>query len=114
VASYEDESEATRAHDRALFGGTPAERPTYYAERSPVTYADQVQAPVLIIAGSNDSHCPRRQIMNYVEQLRRHGKQFAYYEFDAGHGSLDVAEQVAQQELQISFARRFLPRAGRR
>ena len=108
AAAYEDEMEATRADDRALFGGTPAERPEYYAERSPITFVSQIQAPVLIVAGRNDPHCPYRQIANYVGRLRAYRKVYHLHEFDAGHGSLDIVEQILQQALQLEFVSRHL------
>jgi acetyl esterase/lipase len=111
-AGYEFESEFVRAHDNRLFGGTPTELPDYYAERSPLTYADRVRAPLLIIAGRNDAHCPHQQIMTYVQRLRLYGKRFVLHEFYGGHGALDVAEQLAQQEKQILFARCALSEAG--
>jgi acetyl esterase/lipase len=108
VAAYEDEMEPLRAFDRALFGGTPEEIPQHYVERSPITYVDRVRVPVLITAGRNDPRCPIRQIENYLERLRGRGHPHTFYEFDAGHGSLLVEEQIHQMELQIEFAHRHL------
>jgi acetyl esterase/lipase len=108
VAAFEDEMEPLRAFDRALFGGTPQEIPERYAERSPITYALRVRAPLLIIAGRNDPRCPIRQIENYLERLRELGHPHEFYEFDAGHSSLVVDEQIRQLEAQIYFAHRHL------
>ena len=55
-----------QALDRALFGGSPDEVPELYRERNPLTYVDAVEAPLLILAGENDSRCPIRQVWNYV------------------------------------------------
>src|SRR5262249_52001479 len=46
--AFRDEAETLRAMDRSLFGGTPAERPDLYEERSPLTYILDVRAPLLI------------------------------------------------------------------
>jgi acetyl esterase/lipase len=108
AAAYEDEMEPLKAFDRSLFGGTPAERPDFYRERSPITYAEQVRAPVLILAGRNDPRCPIRQIENYVVRLRQLGRPFQYYEFEAGHSSWVVEERIRQIETQIDFAHRHL------
>ena len=62
-----------QALDRALFGGSPAAVPALYTERSPLTYVDAVEAPLLILAGENDSRCPIRQVWNYVGRLRARG-----------------------------------------
>jgi len=108
VAAYEDEMEGLRAFDRSLFGGTPDEVPDRYRESSPITYVDDVKAPVFISAGANDPRCPIRQIDNYLERLRERGADFSVYRFDAGHGSLVVDERIRQTEVQLSFARSHL------
>lgn len=108
VAAYEDEMEPLKAFDRALFGGTPAERPDFYRERSPITYVDRVRVPVLVTAGRNDPRCPVRQIENYLAGLRELGLPHEFYEFDAGHSSMVVEERIRQLERQIGFAHRHL------
>lgn len=108
VAAFEDEMEPLKAFDRALFRGTPAERPAFYRERSPITYADRLQVPVLVVAGRNDPRCPIRQIENYLARLRQLGKAYEYYEFEAGHASMVVDEQIRQLERQIDFVHRHL------
>ena len=77
VAAYEDEMEPLRAYDRALFGGSPHDVPDAYRDSSPITYVDDVRAPVLILAGENDPRCPIRQIDNYLDALAERGKSYA-------------------------------------
>jgi dipeptidyl aminopeptidase/acylaminoacyl peptidase len=108
LAAFEDEMEPLKAFDRALFGGTPSEMPGHYIDRSPITYVERVRVPVLVVAGRNDPRCPIRQIENYVSRLRELGKPHQLYEFEAGHSSLVVEEQIRQMELQLEFAHRHL------
>jgi dipeptidyl aminopeptidase/acylaminoacyl peptidase len=108
VAAYEDEMEPLKAFDRSLFGGTPVERPDFYRERSPITFADRVRVPVLVTAGRNDPRCPIRQIENYLGRLSELGRPHERYEFDAGHSSMVVEERIRQLELQIDFVHRHL------
>jgi dipeptidyl aminopeptidase/acylaminoacyl peptidase len=108
AAAYEDEMEPLKAFDRALFGGSPADIPEVYRERSPITHVDRVRVPVFITAGTNDPRCPVRQIEQYVARLRDAGKPHEVYRYDAGHGSLVVDEQIRQAELEIDFAARHL------
>ena len=55
-------------------------------ERSPITYAEKVKAPVCIIAGQNDSRTPLRPVLRYVERLMNSGKTFEVHILpDAGH-----------------------------
>jgi dienelactone hydrolase len=108
VAAYDDEMEALQAFDRSLFGGSPVEVPERYHASSPITYVDEVTAPVLVMAGENDPRCPIRQIDNYLARLRDLGKDHEVYRYDAGHGSLVVEERIRQMAKTIDFARKHL------
>ena len=114
LLAYEDEMEQLRAFDRSLFGGSPDEKPDAYRDSSPLTYVDQVRAPVLILAGENDPRCPIRQIENYLDALaaRPGHPPYEVYQFEAGHGSMVVEERIRQVALEIDFARRHLPTAA--
>ncbi len=103
VTAFRDEAPALQAFDRTLFGGDPEEVGDLYVERSPLTYVDRVTAPVLIIAGDNDSRCPIRQVMNYVEALQARGGTVEIYRFDAGHGSMVIEERVRQMRAELEF-----------
>lgn len=106
--SYEDESDAMRGIQRAYFGGAPDEVPDAIRKSSPITYAEQVRAPLLVIQGENDTSCPARQMKVYEEKLRSLGKQIEVHWFNAGHGSLDQEQQVQHQEKMLNFAYRIL------
>ena len=59
-------------------------------------------------AGVNDPRCPIRQVENYVERLERRGAPHEVYRYDAGHGSLVVAETIKQTAIEVHFVRRHL------
>jgi len=101
--AYEDEAETLRAYDRGLMGGTPQEKPEAFAVSSPITYAAQVKAPLLIIQGRNDTRCPPRSIEVYETKMKELGKPIEVYWFDAGHGSLQVEQRIDQQERMMRF-----------
>ena len=84
LAAYADEMEQLRAFDRALFGGSPEQRPEVYRASSPLTYVDAVAAPVLVLAGENDPRCPIRQIDNYLDALAARRATYEVSRFDAG------------------------------
>jgi dipeptidyl aminopeptidase/acylaminoacyl peptidase len=109
VAAFEDEMEGLKAFDRSLFGGSPAEVPDAYRKASPLTYVDQVRAPVLILAGANDPRCPIRQIENYLTALAGLDKDHEVYRFDAGHGSFVAEERIRQMAAELAFVRRHVP-----
>ena len=110
VSEYEDENDVLRAYDRALFGGPPDERYlAAYQRASPINYAEQVDAPVLVIQGRNDTRCPARQVEDYEVRLRELGKPIEVVWFDAGHAAYaDVERTISFQERMLEFAQRVL------
>ncbi len=105
---YEDEAETLRGYQRSLFGGTPQEKPEAHAAASPITYAEQVRAPIMVIQGSNDTRCPARQMRGYEAKMRSFGKDFDIHWFAAGHGSLSMETSIEHQEMFMRFAYRVL------
>ncbi|MFQ5923350.1 MAG: S9 family peptidase, partial [Anaerolineales bacterium] len=67
--------------------GHPENDFDFLMSRSPVTYANQVKAPLFIIQGANDPRVPQNESDQFVEQLREQGIEVRYdiYE-DEGHG----------------------------
>jgi dienelactone hydrolase len=108
LAAYEDEAEPLKAYDRSLFGGSPQDVPERYRRASPITYVEAVRAPVILIAGENDSRCPIRQIDNYLARLDALGRVHDVYRFEAGHGSLVVDEQIRQFAVGLDFVQKHL------
>ena len=56
------------------WGGTPVEAFQKLVDHSPLTYAAQVEAPVLLLHGESDVRCPISQSEAYFVQLKRLGK----------------------------------------
>ncbi|MEL6524206.1 MAG: prolyl oligopeptidase family serine peptidase [Chloroflexota bacterium] len=105
---YEDQAETLRGYQRSLFGGTPDDMPEQMAKSSPITYAEQVKAPIQIIQGENDTRCPSRQMHAYEDKMTTLGKHIEMEWFNAGHGSREKEMSVRHQELQLRFAYRVL------
>lgn len=101
---YEDENPFLRQFQEGLFGGTPAEKPEEHRRSSPVTYADRVSAPVLVIQGRNDTRCPARQMQAYEERMLDLAKEITVDWFEAGHGMRVTEEQVEFKEKMLAFA----------
>jgi dienelactone hydrolase/Tol biopolymer transport system component len=108
--AHEDTTDTLRGVRAARFGGTPQEQPERYAASSPITYAKDVQAPVLIIQGRNDTRTPRRSVDAYEAKMKELGKAIEVHWFDAGHGSLVVDQAIEHHALMLDFARRVLAR----
>ena len=105
---YEDEADTLRGYQRALFGGAPDEVPEATRKSSPITYAENINAPILVIQGSNDTRCPARQMRAYEERLKALNKHIYIHWFDAGHGSRAMEQQIEHLELMLRFAYRVL------
>ncbi|MBN9390302.1 MAG: S9 family peptidase [Chloroflexi bacterium] len=81
----------------ALTIGDPAnekDRP-FLDERSPSTYADQIQAAMLVIQGQNDPRVTEIESRELVERLRSEGKSVDYLLFpDEGHDVLKFSNRA--------------------
>lgn len=106
--TYADSSDMLKDYVVAFFNGTPEEQPEQYAASSPISYAAQVTAPVLVMQGRNDSRCPARQMRQYEARLRALGKSIEVHWFEGGHGSYDTAQAIRHQELMLQFTERVL------
>ena len=104
--NYEDSTDILRAYQRMLFGGPPEERREAMLAGSPLTYVDDVRAPVLIIQGRNDTRTPARPMTRYVERLQARGHPVEIDWFDAGHLGSGADDELAirQQARMLEFA----------
>ena len=107
---YEDSADTLKGYQVALFGGTPEEKPDQYAASSPITYVENVKAPVLIIQGRHDTRTPARPIEMYEGKMKSLGKPIEVHWFDAGHlgASAQVEQSIEHQERMLRFAYRTL------
>lgn len=89
--------------------GDPEEDREMLIERSPITYVDQVQAPLLVLQGQNDPRVVKAESDQMVQRLRELGKTVEYEVFeDEGHGFTRRANQLKAFRLAASFLERFL------
>jgi dipeptidyl aminopeptidase/acylaminoacyl peptidase len=63
---------------KAAIGGTPEDCPEEYRIRSPITYVESIEAPVLILHGDADKDCPISQSLLMADALKRSGKQYEF------------------------------------
>jgi dienelactone hydrolase len=106
VAAHYECAPSLRAWDMAVMGGSPMELPELYRERNPMTYVDLVTAPMIVIAGENDSRCPLGSVMVYAHALHVRGKSVEVHTYPGGHHANDVSERVRHIELIVDFFRR--------
>ena len=106
---YEDLSPELQAYDRALLGGTPAQVPELMRDRNPINFVDRVTAPVIFLIGENDTRCPFRQAMAFVDRLRERNHPHEVVLFGTGHGSYDIDEEVRQMRAILEFLAKHVP-----
>jgi dipeptidyl aminopeptidase/acylaminoacyl peptidase len=75
-----------------LWVGDPDEDAEMLKERSPITYVDEIRAPLLVIQGANDPRVVKPESDQIVERLRQNGQTVEYMVFDdEGHGFTKTA-----------------------
>ena len=75
--------------------GDPDEDAEMLRERSPITYVENVRAPLLVIQGANDPRVVKPESDQMVERLRELGRTVEYMVFeDEGHGFTKTANML--------------------
>ncbi len=71
----------------AAWVGDPDTEADFLLSRSPITYADQIVAPLFVIQGANDPRVNKAESDGIVEALRARGVEVRYDVYDdEGHG----------------------------
>ncbi|WP_161569346.1 S9 family peptidase [Halapricum salinum] len=85
-------------------GGTPAENPDLYRERSPIHYVAEIQDPLFIVQGRNDPRVPEGQAEELVSSLRDRDIPHEYLLFeDEGHEITCTENRVKMGNQLVSF-----------
>lgn len=110
AVQYEDTADTLKGIQVALLGGAPEEKQERYTASSPITYAEKVAAPVLIIQGKNDTRTPARPIEMYERKMRDLGKPIEVHWFETGHmgAFMQVEQSIEHQERMMRFAYKCL------
>ena len=75
--------------------GDPDTEAEFLLERSPITYADRIVAPLMVVQGANDPRVARAESDQIVEALRGRGVEVRYDVYpDEGHGFTDRANEI--------------------
>jgi dipeptidyl aminopeptidase/acylaminoacyl peptidase len=105
IMQYEDEPAYFKAIDKERFEGTPETNQEQYIRSSPITYAENIQAPVLIIHGKNDVRCPPQQIKDFIKFLRENKKDILIKWFESGHvgqfTNTDLRSEIMNESIEF-------------
>jgi dipeptidyl aminopeptidase/acylaminoacyl peptidase len=108
VVDWETTVENARAYlgDEVVrkLGGSPDEKPERYEARSPITYVDGIDVPLLVVHGANDPRVPRSEAEQLVASLEERDVDYEYLLFeDEGHGVERTENRVAYMTRMIEF-----------
>ena len=116
VVSWATLFETTRGDLRDYFlreFGDPQADGRLYAERSPITYAERIRAPLLVLQGANDPRVPRSEALQIVRALERSNVPHEYHEYpDEGHGFAKTANRIDALGRIVDWLERYLSEAG--
>lgn len=107
VVDYETTRPDLRPYSEEMIGGSPAEAPERYRERSPINYVEQIRGRLLIVQGAQDPNVTPENVRQVVARLNAAGVPYELLEFaDEGHGISRPANQaVLYRRLADFFAR---------
>jgi dipeptidyl aminopeptidase/acylaminoacyl peptidase len=91
--------------------GNPDTEADFLMERSPITYVDNVRAPLLVMQGANDPRVVKGESDQMVERLRELGREVEYVVFDdEGHGFTKRENQLRAYRLASDWFEQHLLR----
>jgi dipeptidyl aminopeptidase/acylaminoacyl peptidase len=104
LVTFHEETHKFESHyDEYLVGPWPA-AVDLYRERSPVTHADSISDPLLLLQGLDDKVVPPSQAEAIVDALKRRGIPYAYIAFEGeGHGFRKAENVKRADEAHLSF-----------
>ena len=104
LVTFHAETHKFESHyDDYLVGPWP-EAIEVYRERSPVTHADSISDPLLLLQGLDDKVVPPSQSEIIVEALKRRGVPYAYIAFEGeGHGFRKAENIKRAADAHLSF-----------
>ncbi len=93
----------------AAWVGDPDEDAEMLRERSPITWVENVRAPLLVLQGANDPRVVKAESDQMVERLRGMGREVEYVVFpDEGHGFTKRVNTLRGYRLAADFFQRHL------
>jgi dipeptidyl aminopeptidase/acylaminoacyl peptidase len=98
-----------REHFIALMGDPMKDKDRLH-DRSPIYFVDQIKAPVLLLAGSNDPRCPPTEAEQLAGAIKKRGGvvELKVYE-NEGHGFSRLENQIDALTRIADFLKKYAP-----
>jgi dipeptidyl aminopeptidase/acylaminoacyl peptidase len=105
VVDYETTRPDLRPYSEEMMGGSPAQVPERYRERSPINFVDRIRGRLMIVQGLNDPNVTRQNVTDVRRRLDAAGISYELLLFeDEGHG---IAKPENRKHLCRQLARFF-------
>ena len=87
VVDYETTRPDLRPYSEEMMGGSPAQVPERYRERSPINFVERIRGKLLIVQGANDPNVTPQNVTDVRRRLDMAGTPYEVLMFeDEGHG----------------------------
>lgn len=114
ISGLEDASPQLKNSDRIEYGNIDdaADR-AFFTEISPLSYADRIRSPLLVVHGANDPRVPVGEADQIVRAVRHRRGDVEYLRFpDEGHGIAKLQNRVTAYQRIARFLDRVLGNEG--
>jgi dipeptidyl aminopeptidase/acylaminoacyl peptidase len=93
--------------------GDPEKNKALYTDRSPIFFVDQIKAPLLLLAGGNDPHCPKSESQQVADAVKKRGglAQLKIYD-NEGHGFARLENVIDAYQRVSDFLKVRVPSPG--
>ena len=89
--------------------GDPVKNKAAYAASSPVTYLDNLTAPLLVLQGDKDARVTKDQAEKVIEGLKANGRTVeSHFYPDEGHGFFKREDQIDALERTVAWFEKYL------
>jgi dipeptidyl aminopeptidase/acylaminoacyl peptidase len=107
VVDYQTTRPDLRPLSEEMMGGSPAEVPERYHERSPIHFLDQIRGELLIVQGMQDPNVTPENVRVVSEALQAAGIEYQLLAFDdEGHGISKPKNQKTLYQALLGFFNR--------
>ncbi|TFF92974.1 S9 family peptidase, partial [Candidatus Thorarchaeota archaeon] len=105
IVDYETTRPDLRPYSEEMLGGSPAEVPEIYYERSPINFVQNIKGALLIVQGLRDPNVTKANVAEVEKRLEQHAIPYEKLIFDdEGHGIVrDANVEVLLQRLASFF-----------
>jgi dipeptidyl aminopeptidase/acylaminoacyl peptidase len=105
VVDYETTRPDLRPYSEEMMGGSPAQAPQLYRERSPINFVDRIRGRLMIVQGMNDPNVTPQNVTDVRQRLDAAGIPYEVLMFeDEGHG---ISKPENRKQLCRRLARFF-------